>query len=340
MNERLAKLRETVARYATRYAKYGRYAGVAGYSVFYVVCLFVFASLTAPCGTLKERIVASFNEAQAASGGQWALQIDDLGSYWLSGIKAKGVRLLSAPTEPGKPPGRIELQRATVRYSLLPLLVGNSDLNFDVEGFDGEISGSYDVSGRDTSFEAQFDSVDVGKFEPLAQWLDGVPIFGRLNGTVRLATPEGKVAKDTGSFSLEIKDMAVGDDKAKIKGAVTLPRINVGTLTFAAEAKEGVLKISKLSAGGKDLDLQGDGRITLRETADDSLCDAQLRFRLSDGYRGKNDVTKSVFGAPGSAAPALFELADPKIKQAKRADGFYSWALRGPLGHLDFAPKP
>jgi hypothetical protein len=49
-------------------------------------------------------------------------------------------------------------------------------------------------------------------------------------------------------------------------------------------------------------------------------------------------VTKSLFGAHGSNVPALFELADPKIKQAKRGDGFYGWTLRGPLSRLEFIP--
>jgi hypothetical protein len=64
-----------------------------------------------------------------------------------------------------------------------------------------------------------------------------------------------------------------------------------------------------------------------------------VRFRINDVYRAKNDITKSLFGAPGSSAPALFELADPKVKQSKRADGFYSWSARGPLGRLEFIPK-
>jgi hypothetical protein len=117
-----------------------------------------------------------------------------------------------------------------------------------------------------------------------------------------------------------------------------LPKVDVGTLTLAAEAKEGILHITKLVAGGKDVEVQGDGRITLRDSASDSLCDAQVRFKINDVYRNKSDMTKTLFGAPGSSAPALFELADPKVKQSRRADGFYGWALRGPLGHIEFSP--
>jgi type II secretion system protein N len=181
------------------------------------------------------------------------------------------------------------------------------------------------------------DSVDIGEVAPLVQLL-GIPVQGKFSGTVRLTLPEGKAAKGSGAVSLEASGVSVGDGKAKLKGALALPKIDVGTLSLVADAKDGALKISKLAAGGKDLELQGDGRITMRDSIGESLCDANVRFKINDTYRGKNDVTKSLFGAPGSNAPALFELADPKIKQAKRADGFYGWTLRGPLGRLEFIP--
>jgi hypothetical protein len=76
----------------------------------------------------------------------------------------------------------------------------------------------------------------------------------------------------------------------------------------------------------------------MRDQATDSLCDSQVRFKINDAYRNKSDITKSLFGAPGSSAPALFEMADPRIKQSKRADGFYAWTMRGPLGRLEFIP--
>ena len=38
--------------------------------------------------------------------------------------------------------------------------------------------------------------------------------------------------------------------------------------------------------------------------------------------------------------PALFELADPRIKSSKRADGFYGWHMVGPLKEPRFDPAP
>ena len=47
---------------------------------------------------LKERLVGQFNATQQRSQAQQELQIDSLESWWLTGIKAKGIRLLSAPS--------------------------------------------------------------------------------------------------------------------------------------------------------------------------------------------------------------------------------------------------
>jgi type II secretion system protein N len=320
-----------------RLLKYAKYAPLVGYPVFYLFCLFVFAAVTFPYDKLRQRVVAAFNADQHATGGQQELRIDEMSGYWLSGVRVRGVTLSSAATEPGKQPSKIQIDEATVRYQVLPALIGHSDVHFDVYAFGGEASGSYDVSGKDRSLEATLDSVDMGEVDPLVQML-GIPLQGKLSGTVRFMLPEGKTAKGSGAVSLEASGVSVGDGKAKLKGALALPKIDVGTLSLAADAKDGALKITKLAAGGKDVELQGDGRITMRDSMGDSLCDANVRFKINDAYRSKNDITKSLFGAPGSNAPALFELADPKIKLSKRADGFYGWTLRGPLARLEFIP--
>jgi type II secretion system protein N len=319
-----------------RLLKYAKYAPIVGYPLFYVFCLAVFLSLTFPYDKLRERLVAAFNADQRANSGQQELQIDEMHGYWLSGVRMKGVRLLSLPTEPGKPPAKIEIEEASVRYGILPALIGHSDLGFHVYAFGGEASGSYDVHGNSKSVEVSLESIDVGQVDPLVQTI-GVPLRGKLDGTVRLQMPDGKASKGSGTVSLEMKDVSVGDGKAKLKGALALPRIDVGTVTLSGEAKDGTLKFTKLVAGGKDVELQGEGRIVMREMATDSICDAQVRFKINDAYRNKSDITKSLFGAPGSNIPPLFEL-DPKVKQSKRADGFYAWGIRGSLGRPDFVP--
>lgn len=321
-----------------RLLRYAKYAPLVGYPLFYLLCLAVFAALTFPYDKLRQRVVATFNADQRATNGHQELQIDEMSGYWLTGVRVRGVRLLTASSmEPNKPPAKIEIDEATVRYSILSALIGNSSVSFDVFAFGGEVTGTYDVRGKDKAIDATLDGVDLSGVDAIAQII-GLPVQGKLSGTVNLSLPEGKPTKGTGAVALDVIGMSVGDGKAKLKGALALPKVDVGTFAFAGEAKDGVLKISKFGAGGKDVELQGDGRITMREPFADALCDATVRFKINDAYRTKNDVTKSLFGAPGSNAPALFELADAKIKQAKRADGFYGFTLRGPLSHMDFIP--
>jgi type II secretion system protein N len=314
-----------------------RYGRIVAYPAFYLFCLALFAPLTFPYGIVKDRIIASFNDDQRTSGGQQELHVESLGGYWLSGVRMKGVTLLSAPSEPGKPPGKIEIDEATVRYSILSALVGSGDIDFSIDAFGGEISGSYDSHGKDKSLDATLDGIDIGQVTPLVDAL-GLPLFGKLGGSMHLSLPEGRTSKAAGALAFEIKDTAVGDGVAKLKGTLTLPRLDVGTITLAADVKDGIVKITKLVSGGKGLDLQGDGRMTLRDQVAETMSDLQIRFRFSEAYRSKNEMTQTLFGAPGSNIPPVFEI-DPRVKQSKRADGFYGWAVRGPVAHLDFSPS-
>ena len=309
-----------------------------GFPIFYLVSLAIFASLTFPYDKLKERIVVTFNAQQRALGAQQELQIDELTSHFITGVKAKGVRLTSLNAEPGKPPVELKIDEARAKIALFPLLIGHHDVSFHLDAFGGEIDGEYDELGVDRAVEVELKGVDMGKVEPLTAML-GLPMEGKLTGTIKVSMPEGKASKGSGAAAFEATDVALGDGKAKLKGALALPRIVVGSLSFTGEAKEGVLKVTKLAAGGKDVELQGDGKVQMREMALESSCDVNVKFKVNDGYRTKSDVTKSLFGAPGSNAPALFELADPKVKQAKRPDGFYAFHVRGLLGRPDFEPQ-
>ena len=308
-----------------------------GYPVFYLFAFIVFALLTFPYDKLKERVVASYNASQRETNGHDELSIGEMSGYWLTGVKMKDVKLLSASTDPSLPPTELKIDEATLRFGILSLLVGNQNVGFHLKAFDGEIDGNYLVASKDRSLDCTLVGLDLGQVEPVASMI-GLPVEGKLDGTIKLTMPDGKASKGSGAVSLEAKDFAVGDGKAKLKGALPLPRLSVGSLALVAEAKDGALKITKLAAGGKDLELAGDGRVQLHDIPAESICDINLRFKFNDGYRTKNDITKSLFGAPGSATPPLFELADPKVKAAKRPDGFYGWNVRGVIGHPDFVP--
>lgn len=313
---------------------------LSGYVAFYLFCLMIFAYFTFPYDMLKERIVTEFEKQRALAGSPQRLEIGSLGPYWLSGLSARDVKLV-LPRAPGaegdRRPASIAMDTAHVRLSLLPLLIGRVSYTFGAEAFGGDIDGVYRSSG-DERIEVELENVDVGQIGPLADMLGGLPLEGRLGGTADLALP---LPKANGSLDWKIEKLAAGDGKAKIQGKIALPKLSVGELKLTADAKEGILKVSKLTAGGtgQDLDLEGTGKIALRDPFPESLSDLNLRFRFSDGYKGRNEMTKSLFGPPGSNIPALFELADPRIKASKRPDGYYGWHMAGPLRDPKFEPS-
>lgn len=308
-----------------------RIAPKLGYPAFYLFCLFVFLSWTFPYDKLKERIVAQFNAQQKNAKNPQQLEIDELDSSWITGVKAKGVRLIQPAPEPDKPPTVIALDEARARISLLGLLIGHKNVSFRIDAFDGVIKGSYSESSKEREIEIEFDGVDVARIDAVAANV-GFPLDGKLNGEVSLDLPDGKASKGSGKVNLEIKDMAAGKGaEFTVKtpmGPFTLPKLKVGGFTLTGEAKDGKLTISKIASSGGDVDLSGDGKVQLREVATDDTLDVNLKFKLNDSYRGKNEKTKLLFGSPGGKDKPMVDM----MLKSKTPDGFYTLHVGGTLG--------
>jgi type II secretion system protein N len=317
-----------------------RLAPRLGYPAFYLFCLVVFLSWTFPYDKLRDRIVAQFNAQQRGSSSPSELQIDELDSSWLTGVKAKGVKLIAPAAERGKPPVEIKIDEARARISLLGLLVGNKDVTFSIDAFDGTIKGSFEDSGKQRLIDLTFDGVDLSRVEAIAQNV-GFPLDGRLNGTLNLTLPEGKASKANGAINLEIKDMSAGGPKElTVKtplGPFTLPRLKVGNFSVNGQATDGVLKLSKIGASGGDVDVVGDGRVQLRELATDAHLDVNLKFKINDAYRNKSEKTKMLFGTPGGKDKPMLEM-DPKMASSKTSDGYYQLHVTNTLAKPDVKP--
>jgi type II secretion system protein N len=316
-----------------------------GYSAFYTFALVVFCYFTFPYDRLRDRLVQEFNMRQTGPDAL-RLEVDELGSYWFSGVKAQGIRLISAPKaapasgdeKPPEKPTVLSIDSAHVRVALLPLLIGSVRLNFGAEAFGGSISGHTGETDGVRRVELELEDLALDKASLLADMV-GLPLSGAMSGKLEFALPEGKLAKADGTVGLKIKGLAVGDGKAKIRDTIALPKVEAGDLTLDGEATSGALKVTNFSASGPDLEFAADGSVRLRDPFQSSLLTLTARFRFTDRYTGKNDITKSIFGAPGSSVPGLFDL-DPKNKRAKGPDGFYGWRVSSTLAHPLFAPHP
>lgn len=307
-----------------------------GYGAFYLLVFFFACYLTFPYERLKDRMLAEFAAGQKGKVGAQKLEIEELEPYWFTGVRATGVRLSipasPKPGEPEGPPAVLEIEELRARAAIFSKLFGTTKVTFYAKAFGGELDGTF----RDSSVERHLDfalhELSVGRVEMLQAFI-GLPVRGVMSGKVDLTFPDKRASKADGVIDINISELTVGDGIAKLKGTLALPKMDVGELTLDAESKEGTMKLNKLTANGKDLELAAEGVMRLRDVPTESVADIYARFKFTDAYRGRNDVTKSLLGAPGSTAPALFEL-DPKVKQSKRSDGFYGWHMYGSLGNL------
>jgi len=311
----------------------------AGYVAFYLFALSVFAYLTFPYNRLGDRIVAEFNARQTGPKPM-RLKLGDMSSYWLNGVEAENITFTSPgePDEQGKPgkPKVMKIDSAHASVSLLRLLIGSLRLSFGASAFGGELSGSTHVSDEGRQLEVELEELDLGQ-APMIGDIVGLPLSGKLSGTIDLLMPEEKLSKADGKISFKVAGLAAGDGKAKIRDTIALPRLDAGDLTLDADVKTGNLKVSQLSANGPDLKLDSEGTLRLRDVFDTSVLNLNISFKFQDRYTNKSDITKSLFGS--GTMPGLFDL-DPKMKHAKRADGSYGWRASGSIAHLNFIPAP
>ncbi len=319
---------------------------LAGYPVFYLFCLLLFARLTFPYDRVKDRIIAEFDARQKGPTPK-RLEIEDVSGHWLFGVEAEGVKLVSPPPRAPvasagdadakpPPPKVLDIDSLHGSVSLLRLLFGTVAVDFGAELGDGQLDGSFVKGGDESVLELDIQDVSVAGLAPLEELVE-LPLLGVLGGHVEFTMPEGELSKADGTIELHIDDLQVGDGKAKIRNTIALPKLRAGNLKLAAEATSGKLDVGNLSANGPDFQLTSAGSLRLRDPFNASIADLRFNFKFKDSYKNKSDITRGLFGAPNSNVPGLFDL-DPKIKRAKGADGFYSWRVTGPVAKLNFLP--
>lgn len=323
-------------------AKYKRILRWAGYVAFYLFALAFFAYLTFPFDRLRTRIQAEFNASQTGPN-PLTLRLGHLTSYWFSGIQATDVDLIappsSVPVEEGMKPSKPKVMRIDsvhARVSLLRLLFGTLHVNFGADAFGGEVSGFTSDADGGRKLELDIESLALADAPLIADML-GLPVGGQVGGHVEFLLPEGKLSKAEGKVELKFSALSVGDGKTKVLNAIALPKVEVGDLSLKATAAAGALKIDQLGATGRDLDLRSDGSIRLRDSFNESVLSMNAQFKFNERFTNKDDMTRGLFGTPGSPVPGLFDMV-PQNKHAKRPDGFYGWRVAGTFSHPSFFP--
>ncbi|HEY2367368.1 MAG TPA: type II secretion system protein GspN, partial [Polyangiaceae bacterium] len=134
--------------------KYGKWVG---YPLFYLFTFVLFLRLMFPYDKIRERILAQFNSQPRSGNAQQQLQIDDLGGWWLTGVRIKGLRVISSPSEPGGTPSEMKIDEARAKIGVLSAIFGHTAVSFHIDAFGGEIDGEYDDSSKERDVDAELE---------------------------------------------------------------------------------------------------------------------------------------------------------------------------------------
>ncbi len=323
-----------------------------------------FVYFTFPYDRLAELIVAQAEAPRVTRSGVSQpsgieLSLGSLGPTFLPGLEARDVTVTFLPqTTPGAPPPAGEgaprptvmrIDKLKVRLSLLPLLWGRANVSFSLQGLQGEAEGSASLLLEGpppdpplaprpstapappavspgpvlTDLEVTLTNLDMGQVGPVVQAV-GLPLGGRMSGTIRLEVPEGRTSQASGEIHLAVDRMTVGNGQAQYQipgfGGVTIEQIRAGRLDLNITARAGVLTFERTAAHSPEFDLAMDGRVTLRPNTADSALDLGVRFRLTDVYRNKSEQAARIL--------TVMEMV-PDLRRARRPDGMIAFRCTG-----------
>jgi len=302
----------------------------AGYSAFWMVCFVLFAYWSFPYDRVKDFLIQEVErpmgpgDRRVSSGVQ--LSIDELSPSFVTGVDLEGIRYTKLAEDPEEEPSEIEIDEASVRVSLLSLLTGGLGLSYDLSVGDGTIEGEFEQSETSQHIVAEIADVQLLSLGVIRD-LIGLPVSGTLAGTIDLTVAE-EASENSGSVSLSIEDLLIGDGEAKfpiggMSEGLTIEQIEAGTLTLELDVEEGVAEVREFSSDGADLHLGAGGNVRLAQPLERSRMDLLLRVHFTDTYQNKSEHTTRLFTA--------MELA-PQVRPARTSDGALQYRVSGTFG--------
>jgi type II secretion system protein N len=289
-----------------------------GYPLFFLLCFVFFAYKTFPYDRLADRLV------QKASVLGYEIEIIDLTHSGLTGLAFENLRVVFPSEEEGSPPVDIVFEELTVSTSLFSLMSDTKSYSFDAELAGGEAEGDITLGEDTLEVDAEFEDIKLEALAALRKFTK-VPLGGTLNGEIVLAMPN-EVAESTGNVEITIEGLNLGDGKSKLEipggwGGLTLDQADAGDLELIATVEEGIAKIKRATAHGKDLELDALGKVRLLRPLKRSELNAMLRVKIQDAYKERSPKVAT-----------MLELASSGIEAALTEDGAIQYKIAGSLG--------
>ena len=302
---------------ATKILVYG-----LAYPLFFLFWLVLGAYWTFPYDHLREFIVQEVEQS-----GDVQLEIGRLEPSWLTGVEAETVRVALLSEDAGGPPRELTLSSASARVSLLSLLGGTTEVDYDVALMGGgRVAGTFAQSEETQRLQATLERVNLRRIGPIESAV-GLPVRGRADGEIDL-TVGTRAADNDGSVRLTIRDLSVADGETALEvdglgAGLTLEELDLGTLEVELDTERGAARIEELDADGEGAELWGSGSIRLARPLPRTTVDMLVRLDFKEAYRTSSPRMEGLF--------ALLEV-NPRVRPARTSDGALQWRIQGALG--------
>jgi hypothetical protein len=268
----------------------------AGLVAVFFISFVSFLFFTFPYEVLKETISGEISQSTG-----YNIQIGDMTSAFPLGIKAKKITLEA----PGG--GRLVLDQAKVRVSILAFLIGRISVSADVTSKNGEIN----LSGALNLFDLirgvylpRWVSLDAWEFplddcvgfllnsmsnsptaNPMvAPLLSAIGVRGLLSGNIEFTFDSKNPVQSTGKAEislknamLELSDPTLGLPDQLFKKALLKAKVESGSLVLD--------KVSGFIA--EEVEILPSGKITLKPQMPQSLLDMRVELKLNGGLKEK-----------------------------------------------------
>ena len=290
------------------------------YPIFALMTLVLFSFLLFPFDSVKVWLA---RELEAGLGGGYQMTIGTVGPSLLSGITLRDVEIrprgvsplpLSLPLSTIAP---LKVSKARLKFALLPLLSGTTEVSFDLRSGDGrgKATGFYSLKKGGFALKMKLDHTDASIL-PLLIQKSGIALSGTLGGTVQIDVFSEDALKNSGKVSLDLLDLRLGEvTLGEGEGAIRIPQIQLtqaGGLPSKVDLTidRGNVEIKQVNLAGGDLDLQMDGKV--------------YGARQFENYRFNLKGALKVSAALADKVPLLL-----MVEKQKSPDGSYPFTITG-----------
>lgn len=300
-----------------------------GYPVFFLFWFVMFAYWTFPYERVRDYIVQEV-EAPLGPGDRrdpsgYQLEIVDLSPSWFTGVDATGVRVIKLPENDEERPMDVTFESLSARIGLFALLTGSTSISYEARVAGGVIEGEYEGDETSDHIVAHIESVETRRVGLLRSYLP-LPLAGRIAGDVDVTLAD-EPADTNGEIDIRIEGARLGDANSKLKisgmgDGLSIDPINAGNIAARATVTEGVATITRLQGRGEDLELDGDGEVTLRRPMRSSQIEINFRAKFTDAYKERSERIR-----------VLLELLQlTRSAAALTPDGALQYRIGGALG--------